>query len=345
MNDVMLLREAGPAAAPLSATARQSARAALMAEIAGRPTPAPRRLRRPSRPVRLRIGVGIAVLAAAYTGAVIVAAPGQPSGSPSSVTLVHFTTPTFPLSLEPAPAGLRPAFDGSGSGSSIADYHDASGESGFTISVNHDKPDWSEEGAPGYRSEGSDDVVVAGRRAELSRYSRQWCTGASGLGCPQRSFAALAWERRSDQWVVIRGDGRYDSSAELLTVATSLVDRPQPATLSVGLAPAGWSVLGYKMGRVLTLVDDAHEQQTMSVHLPLPAEVLPVDKVATGIEGPKGPMRPVTVDGRPAQLVPTTNGWYLQAQFTDGTTFVVQAPSSFTESDVLAVAAEVRHNP
>ena len=144
--------------------------------------------------------------------------------------------------------------------------------------------------------------------------------------------------------MVIRGDGRYDSSGQLLAVAASLVDRPQPATLSVGLAPAGWSVQGFKMGRVLTLVDDAHEQQTMSVHLPLPAEVLSRTTVATSIEGPTGPMRPVTVNRRPAQLVPTTNGWYLQAQFPDGTTFVVQAPASFTEADMLAVAGQVRHS-
>ncbi|MDQ1663160.1 MAG: hypothetical protein QOJ68_3140 [Blastococcus sp.] len=56
-------------------------------------------------------------------------------------------------------------------------------------------------------------------------------------------------------------------------------------------------------------------------------------------------MRPVTVNGRPAQLVPTANGWFLQAQFPDGTTFVVQAPASFTEADMLAVAEQVRHNP
>jgi hypothetical protein len=56
-------------------------------------------------------------------------------------------------------------------------------------------------------------------------------------------------------------------------------------------------------------------------------------------------MRPVTVNGRPAQLVPTANGWFLLAQFPDGRTFVVQAPASFTEADMLAVAEQVRHNP
>ena len=62
-------------------------------------------------------------------------------------------------------------------------------------------------------------------------------------------------------------------------MAESLVDRPQPATLAVGLAPEGWSVQFFKMGRVLTLVNDAYEQQTMNVHIPLPEDVIPADQV------------------------------------------------------------------
>ena len=54
MNDLTLLREAGPQAPPLTPAARSAARAALLAEIEG---PAPRRSRRPSRTVAFRIGV------------------------------------------------------------------------------------------------------------------------------------------------------------------------------------------------------------------------------------------------------------------------------------------------
>lgn len=31
-------------------------------------------------------------------------------------------------------------------------------------------------------------------------------------------------------------------------------------------------------------------------------------------------------------------GWYLQAQFPDGTTFVVQAPAAFTQDQLVAFA-------
>ena len=58
-----------------------------------------------------------------------------------------------------------------------------------------------------------------------------------------------------------------------------------------------------------------------------------------------GPLVPATVNGRPAQLVPTDEGWYLQAQFPDGTTFVVQAPEAYTEAQVIAFADQVTHNP
>jgi hypothetical protein len=39
------------------------------------------------------------------------------------------------------------------------------------------------------------------------------------------------------------------------------------------------------------------------------------------------------------------SGWYLQAQFQDGTTFVVQAPATFTQEKVLRFAAEVTFTP
>jgi hypothetical protein len=57
----------------------------------------------------------------------------------------------------------------------------------------------------------------------------------------------------------------------------------------------------------------------------------------------------VTVKGRPAVLVPVDlgpmdKGWFLQAQFEDGTTFVVQAPEAFTQEQVLELAESVTLN-
>jgi hypothetical protein len=349
MNDITLLREAGPEAPPLSHSVRQTARAALLTEIEASPA-GRRRLRLPSRKARWRIGLAVTTAAAAWTAAVVVGAPDEPGPLPGSVTLVTFEMPTFPLSLDPVPEGLTPAFDGDGEGSSIADYRDAAGENGFTIYVGDEKSAGPDEGAPGYELGEVDEVSVEGSDAELVHYSRTWCTDGAGLDCGRRAFAELMWERTDGMWVRILGDGEYRSADRLVAVAESLVDRPQPATLRVGLAPAGWSVLSFKMGRVLTLVNDAHEQQTLTVHIPLPADVIPAEDLLSQLMGPVGPVIPVTVNDRPAQLVridaggPDT-GWYLQAQFPDGTTFVVQAPAAFTQDDVLAFAAQVTYAP
>ena len=125
--------------------------------------------------------------------------------------------------------------------------------------------------------------------------------------------------------------------------------------LQISVAPAGWSVEGYKDDRILSLVNDEYEQQSLSVHVPLPEDVVPADRVRESIMGAVGPQLDVTVNGRPAQLVRTASdyvvdghrylNWYLQAQFADGTTFVVQAPEAFTLEQVLQLAASVAYNP
>lgn len=186
---------------------------------------------------------------------------------------------------------------------------------------------------------------------------RDWCVEDTDEGCTieRRRFAWLSWERQDDQGVSILGHGDYATAEQVGTVAGSLVDRPQPAILDIGLAPEGWSIAAYKMGRVLTLVNDAHEAQDLTVHIPLPEDVIPADRVRESIMGPIGPQLDVTVNGRPAQLVRVDigyevdghryEGWYLQAQFENGTTFVVQAPEAFTQEQVLELAESVTHNP
>jgi hypothetical protein len=115
----------------------------------------------------------------------------------------------------------------------------------------------------------------------------------------------------------------------------------------VHLAPAGWSVQAYKDDRILTLVNDDFDQQTVTVHLP--EQPIPADQLLGQLMGPLGQVIDVTVHERPAQLVridgDLDGGWYLQAQFPDGTTFVVQAPTAFTQDDVLRFAAEVTYAP
>jgi hypothetical protein len=357
MNDIALLREAAPEAPPLTTDVRWSARAALMAEIDA--ADGHGRMRLPSRKVRWRVGVGVVAVAASWAAAVVIAAPDELGPPPGSVRLVEFHVPTFPLSLDPEPPGMRRAFDGDGDGATIASYDDATEQNGFTIYVGEDEPEGNgpDDGAPGYEQLAVDDVPVGEDDAEAVTYERDWCVEDGDQGCARtetRRFAWLSWERQDDQWVSILGHGDYAGAEQLRAVAGSLVDRPQPATLDIGVAPDGWSVQFYKMGRVLTLVNDAYEAQDLTVHVPLPEDVIPADRVRESIMGPIGPQLDVTVNGRPAQLIRVDvgyvvdghryEGWYLQAQFEDGTTFVVQAPEAFTEDQVLELAESVTHN-
>ncbi len=348
MNEVTLLREAGPEAPPLSPAVRSAARAALLAGIEG---PAPRRSRRLGRKGAVRIGLALGAVAAAFATAVVVAAPDGPGTPADSITLVDFEMPTFPLTLDPEPPGLRPAFDGTGDGASIASYHDIEHLEGFTIVVGDDEPERPDETAD-HRIGDVHQVEVDGREAEVLHGSETWCPGPEDdLRCTDRGYTELVWERAEDQWVRIEGHGSYDDTARLLEVAGSLVDRPQPATLAVGLAPAGWSVQFYKMGRVLTLVDDAFEQQTLTVQVPLPEDVVPPERLLEELAGPLGPVVPVTVHGSPAHLVLLDAGylderiWFLQARFPDGTVYELQAPDAFTQEQVVAMAEQVTFHP
>ena len=352
MNTVQLLREGGPEGPALTPDTRIAARAALMAEIDGA---RPRARRLPSRKVRWRVGVGVVAVAASWAAAVVIAAPDGPGTPADSVRLVEFHMPTFPLSLDPEPQGLRPAFDGDGDGATIADYHDEEMREGFTIFVSEDEPERPDEVVGGATRGDTHQVEVGNREGEVVHGSENWCWGPEGSEtCAPRGFTELVWERGDGRWVAIEGHGSYDDTSAVIAVAQSLVDRPQPATLAVGLAPDGWSIQGYKMGRVLTLVNSRYEQQSLSVHIPLPEEVIPADRVRESIMGPIGPQLDVTVNGRPAQLIRVDlgyvvdghryEGWYLQAQFEDGTTFVVQAPEAFTQAQVLELAESVTHN-
>jgi hypothetical protein len=346
MNEITLLRDAGPEAPPLTHDARSTARAALLAEIdaGGR---RPRLLRRPTRKTQLRIGIGLVTAAAAWTAALVIAAPEDLGPLPESVQLVAFEPPAFPLSLDPLPAGWDVSFSADPGGILHAAYGDTT--DGLYLRVSPEEPDQ-------YDITGIEDVSVDGEDAELVRGDLVMCGGTSTECVEERiPYAHLVWERRDDQWVQLQGYGAYDDVERLLEAAENLVDRPQRVPLQLSLAPAGWSVQAYKDDRILSLVDDHHEQHTLSVHIPLPEEVVPAEQVRQSIAGPIGPQLDVTVNGRPAQLVRvqgdlvfegrSTEGWYLQAQFQDGTTFVVQAPESFTQEQVLQLAETVTYHP
>ena len=330
LRDVALLDSAGPAAPPLRPEVRLAARAALLDEIEASRTPR-RRFRAPSRRTSLRIGVAGVTVAAAWTAAVVIAAPdGRPGPPPGSVTLVEFAMPTIPLALPEVPAGLTGPEYGSGRGTSVGTYFPAAveGSPDFVAFAVSDDDD-------GCGSYDLDDVEVDGQDAEYGPWD--------GGDHPYPS-ACLQWERRPGQWVELTGDGRYADRDRLVAVAESLVDDERAVPLQVHLAPAGWQLQGFKMsGRIMSLANPAYPEQDLSSNLP--------EQVLTGADMPgmleqvAGPVQEVTVHGQPAHLVPTGYGWYLQARFPDGTVFALQAPQAFTAHDVLAVAGQVTYTP
>jgi hypothetical protein len=342
MNDITLLREAGPAAPVLQPAVRAAARVALMEEIERSGTVRSRvRDRLPRRRMALRIGVGVTVAAVAWTAAVVIAAPDELGPPPGSVTLVAFEPPVFPLALDPMPAGLGVSYSADPGGVLHAGYSGV-GDDHIYLTVQPDEPEQ-------YDVDDIEDVTVDGRDAELVTGANTTCTGP-GPECIdiEVPYVHLVWERRDGQWVQLSGGGRYEDANHLLALAADLVDRPQAVPLQVHLAPAGWSVHAYKEDRILTLVNDSYEQQEVNVHLP--EEPFPADELLGELMGPVGPVIEATVNGRPAQLVqvqggPRDPGWYLQAQFPDGRTFAVQAPSAFTRDEVIAFAQQVTYTP
>lgn len=345
MNEITLLREAGPEGTALTNRTRDTARAALLAEIDG--ASRPRRTRLPSRTVRWRAGIGVVAVAAAWAAAVVIAAPDELGPLPDRVELVASEPLTFPLTLDPVPSGWTlGGFDADG-GVLRMSYGDSDGEHGVAISVSEEEPEFSDVTA-------EDEVDVGGESGVVVTTTSNYCdTAPDGQEfCELHDEVRLVVERHEDQWVTVSGPAEVD---RLVGFAESLVDRPQRVPLQVALSPVGWSVLGFKDDRILTLVDDEHEQHTLSVHIPDPEAVIPAAQVRESIMGPIGPQLDVTVHGRPAQLVRIQGdlmvegrfleGWFLQAQFTDGTTFVVQAPESFTQEQMLRLAESVSYIP
>ena len=345
MNTVQLLREAGPEGPALSTATRNAARAALLDEIdrvAGA-----RRSRMPSRKVRWRMGLGAVAVAASWAAAVVIAAPDELGPLPDSVRLVSSEPITFPLSLDPVPENWGPPVFDADMGAIRVFYGDGAGGHVAGIAVYEEEPEF-------YDVTAEDEVDVDGRDGLVVTMTSDYCdTGPDGQdSCELRDDVLLLVERGDDQWVTVSGPSE---PARLVHIAESLVDRPQRVPLQVSVAPEGFSVWGLKDDRILTLADDRHEQHTLTVRIPYPGDVIPADQVRTSIMGPIGPQLDVTVNGRPAQLVRTRGdlmiegrfleGWYLQAQFQDGTTFVVQAPESFTQEQVLQVAESVVYTP
>ena len=160
------------------------------------------------------------------------------------------------------------------------------------------------------------------------------------------SFADLFWQRPDGQWVWLRGEDAYAGTAAVVAVAESIVDRPQPVDLQLGLAPAGWSVSGYEDGHI-TFVNDADTHQRLAVSLMERWRRETVDNAFEGMYS--GPEHRVTVNGRPAKMVLVAqgefDGWFLAGELDGGALFTVQTPETFTKEQVLEIAGQVTYTP
>jgi hypothetical protein len=299
---------------------------------------------------------------------------------PGGLSLVAAQAVTFPYSLDPEPRGLTPELMLAGGLERFgvvdpvvwsADYRSAD-DPGFSFWISSADP----REAPGVQHPqdahvdddilGTGTVPVSGTEADFVRgqYAHPLCRYASSISLnaePHQvcsdSFAELFWQRPDGLWVYLSGDGRYSEVSALVSVAESIVDRPQPVPLQVRLAPEGWVVSGYEAGG-LSLVDAAHatsasDRLSISLLERWRGYTEPDDVLKGMTDGE--PVEHVTVNGRPAALVsvpdhvadPGENRhtWYLGAQFAHGPLFLFQAPDSLSREDVLAMAEQATYTP
>ena len=212
---------------------------------------------------------------------------------------------------------------------------------GVTVHVGTEAPPHGSAGSPGQVVQ--DAVTVDGRPGRLT---------VMNPGSAEAQAIYLDWERVSGQWVTVTGRGRFAERDTVTALAEELVDSPQSVPPQLRLAPAGWRLDFFKEnGRIVRLADDSDPEVGLTVQVPSPDEVVPVDQWPVMVEGAVGtPVEELTVLGQPAHVVRTDHGgghegWYLQARFPDGTVFVVQAPGDLTREQVVQVAEQVTYTP
>jgi hypothetical protein len=357
--------------------------------------------RRPSRKAILRVGAGVLVLAAAWTTAVVITAPGgerpptaspEPTPSqaqprtvgpvdpPGGLTLVAAEAITFPYALDPAPKRLTPEFVQSG-GLSVPPFgsepvrwgarYRSADDPGFTFSISTADPRDAPAGQRPQDMHADDHLVESGTvpvgdaEADFVRWdlespdcdyvpSTPTQTAEPDRVCSD-TLTELFWQRADGQCVYLWGGGdTYSQVAELAAVGASMVDRPQPVPLQVGLSPAGWSVSSYESTSNLALISDTDpsisNRISVSVQERWRGYASPHDLMKGMAEG--NPVEQVTVKGRLAELASVPDHfaenrrmWNLAAQLPDGAIFLLQAPDTLSREDVLAIAEQVTYTP
>jgi hypothetical protein len=304
--------------------------------------------------------------------------PGGETDAPPSgpfvvdgMTLVAAERVTFPVSVDPVPEGLTPSFSRYGGPTPFGDYpvmwsaayRSAHGDQfWFEIQPEDPREEWEfEHELPQWGYANSEitetgPVRVGGIEADLVRgtYDRPNCrnepstpvqTEEPGEVCAS-SFADLFWERADGQWVWLRGEDAYADTASVVAIAESLVDRPQPVDLQIGLSPEGWVMSSYEDNGI-SFVNSADPSQRLAVTL---MERWRRETVENAFQGMyDGPEHWVTVNGRPAKIVLVDQGefneWFLAGELDGGVLFMIQTPEAFTQEQVIALAEQVTYTP
>ncbi|SNR39793.1 hypothetical protein SAMN06272737_105214 [Blastococcus mobilis] len=304
--------------------------------------------------------------------------PGDQTEAPLSgpvivdgMTLVAAERVTFPVSVDPVPEGLMPSFRRGGGPTPFGDYpvtwsaaYQSTDGDGFWFEILPDDPreEWDyEHELPQWTYDNSEitetgTVSVGGIEADLVRgdYDRPHCTYEPSTPVqteePEEvctsSFADLFWERPDGQWVWLRGEDEYSETAAVVAVAESMVDRPQPVDLQIGLSPEGWS-LSYYEERAISFVNSTDPNQRLAVGL---AERWRRETVENAFQGMyEGAEQWVTVNNRPAKVVLVDQGdlkeWFLAGELEGGAIFHLQVPETFTQAQIVAVAEQVTYTP
>ena len=288
-----------------------------------------RRARRARQVAPALVAVTAVVVGVSMTGGADSTVPAGP------VELVAFSAPAFPLSFDRLPDGLTgpslsldPSFERVGPGAAHAGWSDpVDPASGVGISVSDDEPENMGEELGEVRIGEEDGTVHEQREGPAP-------------------FVTVVWERADDQWVTVGGEGRFASEQAVVELARQVVDRGIAVPLQLTLAPRGWVLVAYKDDRIVTVADPsgppATEAAARTINAYLPQPPSDPAELSQEVTGGRAPTVELTVHGRPAYLLPTSEGgWFLQATMADGTVFVVQTPGDLTQEQVVRVAEGV----
>ena len=301
-----------------------------------------------------------------------------PLDPPGGLALVAAQAITFPWSLDPAPTGLAVQLTQVGGPTPfgdeplgwLAEYRSAD-DPGFTFTVSATDPRIEQPGNSSSLPSGvveAGTTTVAGTPADFRRsvHEEPDCEPVPGplnrseppVEVCSDTLGELVWHRPDGRWLQVWGEGgRYSQVDALVALAESVVERPQPVPVQVGLAPEGWSVASYESGSNITLADDAGPSFRNQVHVSM------WGRWETDYQVPGylqyltygEPVEQVTVQGLPAELasVPDPSAdpgedvrmWYVMGQVPDGPVFLLEAPDTLSREDVLAIAGQVTYEP